>query len=104
MMRSFSCLVVLVFVALVANPVARATGQVPPHLKFVDGVVYVRGLSGWPAPSNVPDSQWKDILAVYTNEAYVKGIDQPIAGKYTVMSDGLSFEPTFPFAAGMVYH
>lgn len=77
-----------------------ASGQTTPALKFRDGSVWVTGLGA----TSIPDDQWKDILRVYTQEAFVKHVNQPVAGTYSRYGDSLSFKANFSFAAGESYH
>ena len=83
-----------------------ADGQAQPMLKFEQGVVRVVGLPSRDNASNaaISGDQWNTILSVYTHEAYVRNIDQPVAGKYYWNGDSILFEPAYPFAPGQTYH
>ncbi|HEU5291166.1 MAG TPA: Ig-like domain-containing protein [Cyclobacteriaceae bacterium] len=69
-------------------------------LKFQDENVWITGLGS----TTIADDQWKDILRIYTDEAFARRINQPVAGTYTRYGDSLSFKPNFPFAQGESYH
>lgn len=69
-------------------------------LKFREGNVWVTGLGS----TSIADDQWKDILRVFTHEAFTKRINQSIAGTYARLSDSLNFKPNFPFVPGETYH
>src|SRR5687767_6599441 len=71
-----------------------------PMLKFQEGSVWVTGLGS----SSITEDQWKEFLRVYTHEAFVKRMNQPVTGTYTWHGDGLSFKPSFSFVAGESYH
>src|SRR5688572_12125989 len=77
-----------------------AAGQPSLVLKFRDGAVWVTGLGS----TSISDDQWKDLLRIFTHEAYSKKVNQSIAGTYTRVGDSLSFKPNFPFAQGESYH
>ena len=62
--------------------------------------MWVTGLGS----TSIADDQWKDILRVFTHEAFTKRINQSIAGTYTRDGDSLYFKPNFPFAPGETYH
>ena len=62
--------------------------------------MWVTGLGS----TSIRDDQWEEILSVYTHEAFVKQVNQPIAGTYTRLGDSISFKPNFNFAAGETYH
>jgi hypothetical protein len=83
-----------------------AVGHAQPTMKFELGVVKLFGLpSGSTASmSTISDEQWNSILSVYTHEAYLKNIDQPIAGRYFLNGDSLLFKPVYPFSPGQSYH
>ncbi len=100
MKLTFSIWVVLVCVTFLAE------GQAQPILKFEHGVFHVVGLPSRNTASTatISDDQWNTILSVYTHEAYVRKIDQPVAGKYAWNGDSILFEPAFPFAPGQTYH
>ena len=100
MKLTFSIRAVLACVAFVS------AGQAQPALKFERGVVHLVGLPSGNAASiaTISDDQWYSILSVYTDEAYLSNINQPIAGKYTRNGDRILFEPTYPFAPGEKYH
>jgi hypothetical protein len=93
----FSLCVVIVCSTLMSS------GQSPPELTFEDGVIHVTGL-GPATTESITEIAWREILSIYTEEAFRKGIDQPVAGTYTQNNIGISFEPTFPFSGGTIYH
>jgi hypothetical protein len=82
-----------------------ADGQVPSMLIFENGSVCVTGLKfsekriTWNR-----EAEWKTILPFYTHEAWIKKIDQPISGTWTLMDDNIMFKPDFPFSPGEIYH
>jgi hypothetical protein len=83
-----------------------AVGQTQPLLKFDNGVIYVFGLrsTNTVPTAIVANDQWNKLLSVYTHEAFLKKIDQPVAGKYKWNGNVLLFRPAFPFAPGETYH
>lgn len=88
------------FVAFHACFVFPAHSQTVPALQFREGSVLVTGLGS----TTIPDEQWKDLLRIFTHEAFVKRMNQPVAGTYTRLGDSLTFTPDFNFAAGETYH
>lgn len=98
-------LIISLWVVLVCLAFFMA-GQAQPELKFDQRVVYVRGLpsANAAAITTISDDQWTKIFSVYTHEAYLKKIDQPLAGKFIWSGDSILFEPDYPFAAGQTYH
>jgi hypothetical protein len=83
-----------------------AMGQAQPTLKFEHGVVkivYLPSISSASIPT-IADYQWNEVLSVYTHDAYVTNIDQPIAGTYAWNGDTLLFKPAYPYAPGETYH
>jgi hypothetical protein len=87
------------YLLLAINVITQpATGQAPV-LKFSDGRVWVTGLGS----TSIADDQWKDMLRVYTHEAFTKRMNQPIGGTYVRHGDSLSFKPNFSFVAGGSY-
>lgn len=95
-MKSLSTICVLLILIASALP---TRGQTSLVLKFRDGAVWVKGLGS----TTIPDEQWKDILRVFTQEAFTKRINQSVAGQYTRLGDSLSFKPNFPFTPGESY-
>jgi hypothetical protein len=98
-------LTLILWVVLVLMTIV-AMGQAQPTLKFEHGVVKIVHLpprSSATIPT-ISDYQWNAILSVYTHEAYVKNIDQPIAGMYDWKGDSLVFKPAYAFAPGETYH
>jgi hypothetical protein len=83
-----------------------AAGQAQPMLKFEQGAIHVVRLPSinTATTTTISDDQWNTILSVYTHEARLRNIDQPVAGKYTWSEDGILFEPAYPFAPGETYH
>lgn len=81
-----------------------AAGQTQPLLKFENGAISVIGLPSATSTTIISDDQWNSILSVYTHEAYLKNIDQPVAGKCEWNGDMILFQPAFPFAPGETYH
>src|SRR5687768_12206477 len=84
-----------------------ATSQTTPELKFHEGSVWVTGLASKASIvnfSSITQEQWSAIFRVYTHDAWVKRINQPIAGTYTWHGDNLSFKPGFSFVPGQRYH
>ena len=83
-----------------------SAGQARPVLKFDKGVIHVVGLplASAALTTIISDEQWHAALSVYTHEAYVRNIDQPVAGKYSWNGDSVRFEPTYAFAPGEIYH
>jgi hypothetical protein len=83
-----------------------AIGQTQFILKFEKGVVHVVGVAPRSAAvdTTISDDQWNAILSVYTHEAYLKKIDQPVAGTYSWNDDTLVFKPAYAFASGETYH
>lgn len=80
-------------------------GQVPFILMFDQESVHVAGLNVKDSDVvPISDSEWKDILPVYTHEAWLKRIFQPIAGTWTMTGDHIIFKPYFPFSPGETYH
>jgi hypothetical protein len=81
-------------------------GQAQPVLKFDGAVIHLVGLRLGNAASttSISDERWHAILSVFTQEAYLRNIDQPVAGKYSRNADTVVFEPTYPFAPGEIYH
>ena len=77
-----------------------------PEFKYENGHVWVTGLSATSQSTthSVASERWSDILRVYTNEAVVKKLNQPVGGTYAWHGDGLSFKPYFNLAAGETYH
>lgn len=83
-----------------------AIGQTQPMLKFEKGVVHVVGVASrsFAVDTTISDDQWNAILSIYTHEAYLKKIDQPVAGTYSWNGDTLVFKPAYDFASGETYH
>ena len=96
----FSISVVLTCVAALTQ--ARAQ----PMLQVEGGNIRVIGLASKvvDAAAGISQDQWRSILPVYTREAYVRNIDQPIAGTYTFSDQSIEFEPEYPFSPGQAYH
>lgn len=94
-MKSLQVLCLLLTVCLTFT----VAGQTPV-LKFRDGRVWATGLGS----TSITEEQWKEFLRVYTHEAFVKRMNQPVAGTYSWYVDSLSFIPNFSFAAGETYH
>lgn len=89
---------------MVLSSLAFAEGQAPSILKFDQESVHVTGLTLNSDVTAISDSEWKDILFVYTHEAWLKKIFQPISGTWTVTGDQLIFKPHFRFSPGETYH
>ena len=104
--RSFNTKSALSLWVVFACTTFVAVGQTQPVLNFENGAIYVTGLSSTNATpaSIIANDQWNKHLAVYTHEAYLRNIDQPVAGKYEWSGDSICFLPSFPFAAGETYH
>jgi hypothetical protein len=84
-----------------------AAGQTRPILNFDRGNIYVTGLGASYSESEaacITEDQWKEILPVYTNEAFLRKTDQPVSGNYNWSGDTITFTPTFFFAPGETYH
>src|SRR5688572_19554610 len=88
------------FVVLHACIIFPSTGQTTPLLKFQSGNVWAIGIG----VTSLREDQWIAIFRVYTQEAFDKRVNQPIAGTYTQHGDSLSFTPDFSFIAGGNYH
>lgn len=80
-----------------------SSGQSLPRLTFDDGVIHVSNL-GTATTASITENGWQEILSVYTQEALLKHIEQPVAGRYSWNGNGILFEPTFPFLRGAIYH
>ena len=83
-----------------------AIGQTQTRLKFEHGLLQVIDLPS-PNPSFpkvISDDSWREILVVYTHEAYQRNIDQPIYGKYEWDGNKILFRPTYAFSSGETYH
>jgi hypothetical protein len=80
--------------------ILTASGQTTRVLKFREGIVWVTGLGA----TLTPEAEWATGFRVYTQEAWIKKIDQPVAGTYIRHTDSLSFRPNFNFVAGGNYH
>lgn len=81
-----------------------AAGQAPPRLTFIHQTV-VAAVPGLESTNReIPENRWKEILSVYTHDAFARKINQPIAGKYVWQNDSILFTPAFPFTAGGTYH
>ncbi|HTF17818.1 MAG TPA: Ig-like domain-containing protein [Chryseolinea sp.] len=94
----------ILLAVVLSCPVFLAAGQPSPRLNVVDGVVYVAGLGDLSGASKPPEEHWREMFSVYTDEAFGRGLNQPIAGKYLSSTDGFSFEPMYPFSSGATYH
>jgi hypothetical protein len=84
-----------------------ALSQTAPVLRFNEGLVLVTGLKTKTSTidfTSVTQAQWRDVLRIYTQDAFVKRLDQAVAGAYTWHDEVLSFKPNFPFVAGQRYH
>ena len=96
---TFSILVVLTCVA------ALTPGRAQPVLKFDQEGIRVNGLTGnASAATSISQDEWHSIFPIYTHDAYIRKIDQPVGGKYTWDDDGILFVPAYPFAPGQTYH
>ena len=89
----------IIFFAAFTSLATLTFGQSTPVLKFGEGIVWVTGIGA----TSIANDQWKDIFRVYTHDAFVKKINQPVTGKYTRYGDSLAFTPDFNFAAGGKY-
>jgi hypothetical protein len=90
---------------MVLSCLAFVEGQVPPVLEYDQESIRVRGLRlNDSALTLVSDNEWAQILAVYTGEAWLKKVYQPIAGTWHMSGDNLVFTPHFPFSPGETYH
>jgi hypothetical protein len=91
--------VVMAFATIVA-------GQSQPGMKFEHGLLQVINLPSINASSTkfISDDQWRAILQVYTHDAYLRNIDQSIAGKYEWDGSKIFFRPTYAFSPGEIYH
>ena len=85
--------------------VSVATGQ-QPILKYRNGLVEIHSLplSDQSSEMSIASDEWYSIFSIYTNDAYKKKIDQPIAGEYQPSGDKIYFKPTYPFAECQTYH
>lgn len=104
-MKSLRILAVLI--ACHAQSVIVTYAQSLPVLKFRDGNVWVSGLQASAPGTNfalVKQEQWAAMLRVYTHDAFIKKLNQPVAGVYTWHGNSLSFKPSFNFADGQQYH
>lgn len=104
-MKSLRILAVLI--ACYGLSASAATGQNTPVIKFREGRVWVTGLQAITPSTNfnfVKEDQWASILRIYTHDAFLKKMNQPMAGTYAWHGDSLSFTPGFSFAAGQPYH
>jgi hypothetical protein len=84
----------------------RTAGQTQPILNFEQGKVYLSLDTSFSESSSAPikNDQWKDILPVYTQEAFLRRLDQPVSGNYHWNGDTITFTPSFSFASGEIYH
>jgi hypothetical protein len=94
----------LCVVLMCAINVAISQGQ--PILSYQRGCIEIDGLplSDPFSAAQISNDDWYSIFSVYTNQAYQKNIEQPIAGKYEWNGDELFFKPAYAFAAGETYH
>ena len=76
-----------------------AAGQASPHLHLKNGILYVSNVAK-KAVQNPSHADWEKILSVYTDEAFRKKINQPVAGDYAWSGDTIVFRPAFSFASG----
>lgn len=82
-----------------------ADGQVPFMLKFDRENILVTGLNLKSYTVDpVSETEWKRILSVYTREAWIKNINQPITGTWLIEGDDIVFKPHFSFSPGETYH
>lgn len=82
--------------------VCVAGGQSMPRVDVIDGVIYVSGLR--PAEESHTEADARRPILVFTDDAYVKHLDQAVAGTYSWSAGRLLFKPTYPFSTGGKYH
>jgi len=90
---------------MIVGALAFAEGQVPIALGFDQQQILVTGLSVKNHTlTTISEKEWMEILPVFTQNAWSKKVNQPIAGTWLVVGDDIVFKPHFPFSAGEMYH
>lgn len=97
--------ILAVLIACSCLSIHTVSAQSTPAIKFREGSVWITGLNAERTELvSVSQQQWATVLRVYTNDAFVKKLDQSIAGNFTWRRDSLFFKPHFSFSAGQQYH
>lgn len=91
-------------VLMCGTNVAVSQGQ--PIIQVQNGIVEIDGLplSDSFSTSRLSNDEWHSIVSVFTKDAFIKKVDQPIAGRYEWKGAKIFFKPAYDFAQGETYH
>jgi hypothetical protein len=92
---------------VVSLPLITSVAGTPPVFIFKAGSLLVTNVNAANSASetdSITNEEWRKILSVYTHEAFLRKIDQPVSGKCKWIGDTITFKPDFTFSPGETYH